>query len=164
MFTGGDLTILVKSADRMRPQTRCWTPQPQEILVMISRSLTISTTNLSTGRTLHGTLRHRVVVHILAWHRDMVIVRVSPRHMQHSRPMATPPMSTQRVTFPLQARVFPTFHRSMFMIIHHPRPLRWPRFLLTITLTRRCIPTRTPPTHPNSPRVHQLRVRLGQIT
>jgi len=148
----------------MRPQTRCWTPQPQGIPEMISQSLMILTTSLSTGRTLHGTWRHRVVVHIPAWHRDMVIIRVSPRHMQRSRPTATPPMNIQRVTSPLQARVFPTFHRSMFTIIHHPRPLRWPPFLLTITLTRRCIPTRTPPMRLNPPRVHHLRVRLGQIT
>jgi len=94
----------------------------------------------------------------------MVIIRADPRHMQHSRPTDTPPMTTQRVTFPPQAHVFPTFHRSTFTTTHHPKPLHWSRFLLTTTLTRRCIPTRTRPMHLNTPRVRHLRMRPEQTT
>lgn len=129
---------------------------------MISQSLTISTTSRLTGRIPRGTSRHRAVVHIPVWRRDMVIIQAAPRHMQRSRLTDTPRMSIQRVTFPLQARVFLTFHRFTFTITHHPGPLRWPRFLLTTTLTRRCIPTDTPPTHLNPPRMGHLRVRVGQ--
>jgi hypothetical protein len=76
-------------------------------------------------------------------------------------------MTIPRVTFHLQAHVFPTSHRFMFTITyhHHPaRPLRCPRFLLITTLTRRCIPTRTPaPTHLNHPLpVRNLRVHLDR--
>lgn len=83
--------------------------------------------------------------------------------MQHCRPTDTPPMTIRRVTSPPQVHVFPTFHRSTFMTTRHPKP-HWSRFLLTTTLTRRCIPTRTHPTHPNTPRMRHLRMRPEQTT
>jgi len=84
--------------------------------------------------------------------------------MQHCRPTDTPPMTIQRVTSPPQVHVFPTFHRSTFMTTRHPKLLHWSRFLLTTTLTRRCIPTRTHPTHLNTPRMRHLRMRPEQTT
>jgi len=127
---------------------------------------TISTTRQSTCRTLLGTWLLRVVAQIPAWRRDIVMAQASPHHTQHSRPSDTLPMTIRRTTFPLQARVSPTSHRFTFMTTHIQHPTRLPRFLLTITLTRRCIPTRMPAlTHLNHPlRVHHLQVQMDRIT
>jgi hypothetical protein len=97
------------------------------------------------------------------------MARALPHHMPRSRPMDTLPMTIPRVTFHLQAHVFPTSHRFTFTTTyhHHPaRPLRCPRFLLITTLTRRCIPTRIPaPTHLKHPLpVRNLQVHLDRTT
>jgi hypothetical protein len=152
----------------MRTQTRCLTRQPQLMPEMIFQRRTISITRRSTCRTLLGTWLPRVVVQILAWRRDLVIAQASPHPTQQSRPMGTLLMTIRRLTFLLQAHVFRTSHRFTFTTIHlqHPtRLLRCPRFLLITTLTRRCIPTRTPAlTHLNRLRVRHLQVQVDQTT
>jgi hypothetical protein len=124
MSTGGDLITHVGSVGRMRTQIRCWTRQLQLMPEMIFQRRTISITRRSTCRILLGTWLLRVVVQILAWRRDIVIAQVSPHHTQHSRPMGTLPMTIRRLTFPLQAHVFPTSRRFTFTTTHLQHPTR----------------------------------------
>lgn len=122
MSTGGDLITLVGSVGRMRTQIRWSTRQPQLMLEMIFQRRTISITRRSMCRTLLGTWLPRVVVQILAWRRDIVIAL---HHTQRSRPMGTLPMTIRRLTFPLQAHVFPTSRRFKTTHLQLPtRPLR----------------------------------------
>src|SRR5260370_786875 len=125
MSTGGDRTIPVRSGGQMQARTLCSTLQLEVILEMIFQPRTISITSRPRGMIQHGTGPHRVVVHTPACPLDMVIIRAHPRHMQPSRPTDPPPMTIQRVTFPPQAHVFPTFHRSTFTTTRHPKPLPW---------------------------------------
>jgi hypothetical protein len=78
------------------------------------------------------------------------------------RPLGTLAMIFQQVRSPLLARALATF--PLFTTTHHLRHLRWPRFPLTTTLTRRYIPTHTRLMHLTTPTPQHLRVGMDQTT